>query len=330
MKKPTKKPKPQKSGEKKKYRIRNWKEYNQALVDRGKVLFWITEEAMKNWEEQEQTGRRKRGKPQQYSDTAITTALTLREVFRLPLRQTEGFLASILGKLAPLLKAPDHSTLCLRAKTLPVKIHVRPHSAKPLHIVVDSSGVKVYGEGEWKVRQHGWSKRRTWKKLHIGVDETTGDILLGEVTGNDAADCQTLAPLLDQIPVSASVDQVSADGAYDKRVCYEDLMRRGVPSIVIPPQHNAKIWSHGNAHGPPLPRDENLRRIRAIGRERWKEEARYHRRSMAENAFFRLKTVFSDKVRGRTSRNQRTELLLRCRALNLMASLGMPDTAVVA
>lgn len=326
---PTKKPKKQKSGgNKKNYKVRNWKEYNQALVNRGKVLFWITEEAMENWREQEGTG--KPGKPKQYSDIAITAALTLREVFRLPLRQTEGFLASILGKLAPSLKSPDHSTLCLRAATLSVKIRIHPLSSQPLHIVVDSSGVKVYGEGEWKVRQHGWSKRRIWKKMHIGVDEGTGDILLGEVMGNDTADCAMLAPLLDQAPASVPVDQVSADGAYDKRVCYEDLMRRGVHSIAIPPQHNAKIWAHGNAHGPPLPRDENLRRIRAIGRKRWKEEVGYHRRSMAENAFFRLKTIFSDKVRSRSSVNQRTELLLRCRALNLMTSLGMPDTCVVA
>lgn len=331
MNKPTTQPKKQKSwGNKKKYKVRNWKEYNQALVDRGKVLFWITEEAMKNWQEQEGKGKRKRGKPQQYSDTAIQTALTLQQVFHLPLRQTEGFLASILGELAPLLKAPDHSTLSLRARNLFIKILARPLEKEPLHIVVDSTGVKVYGEGEWKVRQHGWSKRRTWKKLHIGVDEKTGDILLGEITGNDMADCKMLAPLLDQLPKSVSVDQVSADGAYDKRVCYEGLMRRGIPSIAIPPQHNAKIWRHGNTEASRLPRDENVRRIRAIGRKRWKEELGYHRRSLVETAMFRLKTIFSDKVRSRTFTRQRTELLLRCRALNLMTTLGMPDTYVVA
>jgi len=180
------------------------------------------------------------------------------------------------------------------------------------------------------VRQHGWSKRRTWKKLHIGADEKTGDILLGEVTGNDEADCALLAPLPDQLPVSTAVDQVSADRAYDKRVCCEELMRRHVPSIAIPPQHNAKIWQHGNTNAFRLPRDENLRRIRTIGRERWKEAVGYQRRSMAENAFFRLKTIFSDKVRSRTLTRQRTELLLRCRALNLMTMLGMPDAYVVA
>lgn len=276
MKKPTKQPKKRKSGgNKKKYKVRNWKEYNQALVDRGKVLFWITEEAMKNWQAGEKSG--KRGKPKQYSDTAIQTALTLQQVFRLPLRQTEGFLASILGKLAPALRSPDHSTLSLRAKTLLVAIRIRPVSSDPLHIVIDSTGAKVYGEGEWKVRQHGWSKRRTWKKLHIGVDERTGDILLGEVTGNDTADCETLAPLLNQLPASVSVNQVSADGAYDKRVCYEELIRRKVPSITIPPQQNAKIGKHGNQKGIRMPRDENLRRIRMVGRKQWKEETGYHR-----------------------------------------------------
>lgn len=327
MKKPTKKQKEQKSGGKKKYKVRNWREYNQALVDRGKVFFWITEEAIKRWEE-EKAG--KRGRPQQYSNTAIQAALTLREVFRLQLRQTEGFLVSILTRVAPSLKAPDHSTLCIRAKTLSVTIRVRPISSEPLHIVVDSTGAKVYGEGEWKVRMHGWSRRRTWKKLHIGIDEATGDILLGEVTGNDTADGEMLASLIRQIPEERPIHQVSADGAYDTRGCYEELMRRNVPSVAIPPRRGARIWKHGNDRTTRLPRDENLRRIRSVGRKHWKREIGYHRRSMAENAMFRLKTIFSDKVRSRTFTRQRTELLIRVRALNMMTALGMPESYVVA
>ena len=329
MNKPSKQLKKQKAGgNKKQYKVRNWKEYNQALVDRGKILFWITEEAMKNWQEEEKTG--KRGKPKQYGDTAIKTALTLQQVFHLPLRSTEGFLASILVKIAPDLKAPDHSTLSIRGKTVPIHIRVRSIRDEPLHIVVDSTGVKVYGEGEWKVRMHGWSKRRTWKKLHIGVDEESGDILLGEVTGNNTADCEMLAPLLDQLPKEQPVDQASLDGAYDKRICYEVLKQRGVSHIAIPPQHNAKIWQHGNTQAERLARDENLRRIRTIGRKRWKEEVGYHRRSLAETAMFRIKTIFGEKVSARTFENQRTQLLIRCRALNLMTLLGMPDTYVVA
>lgn len=328
MKKHTTASKKQKSGGKKKYKVRNWKEYNEALVNRGKVMFWITEEAMRQWEEKRRTG--KRGKPRFFSNTAIETALTIREVFHLPLRQTEGFLTSIFQRIGATQKAPDHSTLSIRGETMPVSVRVRPVREESLHIVVDSTGAKVYGEGEWKVRQHGWSRRRTWRKLHIGVDGETGDILLGEVTRNDAADCEMLAPLLDQLPADTALLQVSADGAYDKRICYEVLTKCGVSSIAIPPQKNARIRMHGNTHAPPLPRDQNLRRIRTIGMERWKHESRYHRRSIAENAMFRLKTVFTDKVRSVKLLNQRIQLLLRCKALNRMSTLGMPKSYLVA
>lgn len=317
-----------KGKKKKKYKVRNWREYNQMLVDRGKAFFYLTEEAIAEWENQKRTG--KRGRPQDYSNLAVQTALTLQQVFHLPLRQTEGFLESIFKKLAVSLKAPDHSTLSLRGKALPVEIRVRPLRAEPLHIVVDSTGAKVYGEGEWKVRQHGWSKRRTWKKLHIGVDEKTGDILLGEATGNGTADCQMLKPLLSQLPKETQIDQVSGDGGYDRRRCYQALQEREVAHIAIPPQQNAKIWQHGNARHGPLPRDENLRRIRKIGRTRWKVETHYHRRSIAETTIFRFKTIFTDRVSARTDAGQRMQLLLRCRILNQMTALGMPQTTVVA
>lgn len=325
MKKPTK---ARKCGGKKRYKVRNWREYNQALVDRGKILFWITDEALREWQEKKKTG--KRGKPRQYSNLAIETALTLREVFHLPLRQVEGFLGSILLATGSARKAPDHSTLSLRAETLPVVVRIRAIRNESLHIVVDSTGAKVYGEGEWKVRKHGWSKHRTWKKLHLGIDEKTGDILLGEVTGNEAADCEMLESLLSQVPPETRIEQVSADGAFDRRRCYESLRKRQVKRIAIPPQKNARIWRHGNTGDERLPRDENIRRIRAVGRHRWKEESGYHRRSIAETTMFRLKTIFTDKVRARREAVQRVELLLRAKALNLMTTLGMPESYVVA
>jgi hypothetical protein len=329
-KKPSTSPKKKNKKEKKKknYKVRNWREYNQALVNRGSVFFWITEKALERWNEQKKTG--KRGKPKMYSNTAIETAIVLSQVFHLPLRQTEGFLASILKKLGSDNKAPDYSTVSIRMETVSVKIRVRGIGAKPLHIVIDSTGAKVYGEGEWKVRQHGWSKHRTWKKLHIGVDETSGDIIISEVTGNDTADCKILEPLLAQLPENTRIRQVSADGAYDKRLCYDVLGTRKVAFIAIPPRHNAKIWQHGNSTEERLARDENLRRIRNIGRSQWKQEINYHRRSLAETAMFRLKTIFTDRVRARKEANQRIQLLVRCKALNLMTTLGMPDTYVVA
>lgn len=328
MKKHTTQSKKQKSEGKKKYRVRNWKEYNEALVNRGKVMFWITEEAMRRWEEKKRTG--KRGKPKFFSDTAIETALTLKEVFHLPLRQTEGFLTSIFQRIGAPLKAPDHSTLSLRGETLSVSLRVRSVREEALHIVVDSTGAKVYGEGEWKVRQHGWSRRRTWRKLHIGVDEKTKDILLGEVTTNAVSDGEMLTPLLDQLPEEQPIAQLSADRAFDKKVCYEAVKKRKVARIAIPPQKNARIRQHGNTNGSPFPRDETIRRIRAIGRKQWKEESGYHRRSIAETTMFRLKTVFTDQVRAVKLLNQRVQLLLRCKALNRMSTLGMPESYLVA
>lgn len=327
MKKPSKSPKKQKSGEKKKYKVRNWKEYNQALVDRGSILFWINEEAIKNWEDQHKTG--KRGKPRTFSNTAIETALTLAQVFHMPLRTTEGFLKSILHKLGVSAQVPDYSTLSIRSHDLPIQIRVRPITHESLHIVVDSTGIKVYGEGEWKVRMHGWSQRRTWRKLHIGADEITGDILLGEVTGNDVADSEVFGSLLNQLPLQQPIDQVSADGAYDRRVCYTALKERQVPHVAIPPQHNAKIWQHGNTQGERLVRDENLRRIRKVGRKQWKIEGDYHRRSLSETGMFRLKTIFGDRVSARMFATQRTQLLIRCKALNRMTALGMPQSVLV-
>lgn len=330
MKKPSKQPREQGKKEKKHYKVRNWREYNQALVDRGKITFWITEEALNAWYEQEKNlKKKKRGKPKIYSNVAIETALILQQVFRLPLRQTEGFLGSILLRIDGAIKAPDFSTLSLRGKDLSINIHARPFNSEPLHIVIDSTGAKVHGEGEWKVRQHGWSKHRKWKKLHIGVDELTQDILISEVTNNDKTDGEMAESLFAQLPPSTKIDQVSADGAYDKRACYTVFNERNVGRVAIPPQRNAKIWRHGNTKGERLARDENLRRIRIVGRKQWKHEAAYHRRSLAETAMFRLKTIFTDKVQARTEKNQRVQLLLRCKALNLITMLGMPDSYVV-
>lgn len=291
-------------------------------------MFWIAQEALEQWQSQEKIG--KRGRPRVFSDTAIQTALTLREVFHLSLRQTEGFLQSILKVMRVTVQAPDYSTLSVRAAALAVVIRVRPISDKPLHVVVDSTGVKVYGEGEWKVRQHGWSKRRTWKKVHLGVDEASGDVVIGEVTGNDVADGEMLEPLLCQLPETVVVDQCSADGAYDKRRCYVALQKRNIRQIAIPPRHDARIWQHGNRKEEPLPRDENLRAIRNVGRKQWKKDVNYHRRSLSETAMFRYKTIFGEAVSNRTDQTQRTQLLLRIRALNFMTTLGMPKSEVVA
>lgn len=302
------------------YRLRNWREYNRALVQRGSLTLWFSAEVLTVWRYTERTG--KRGHPQTYSETAIETMATLEEVYHLGVRQTAGLLES-LGELLHLeVPIPHYSTLSRRRATLEIELP-RTRRKEALHVVVDSTGVKVFGEGEWKVRQHGYTYRRTWRKVHLGIDEASGELVAAVVTTNNYSDSQLLPDLLEQ--VEEEIAQVSGDGGYDKRRCYEAIGARHARAT-IPPQHNAKIWQHGNTKAERLARDQNLRRIRQVGRAAWKLESGYHRRSLAETAMFRLKTIFSERVTARGFAGQAVQLLVRCAALNRMTQLGRPDS----
>ena len=304
------------------YRIRNWKQYNDALVNRGSLTLWVDRETLQAWRHR---GPAQRGAQFLYSDLAIQCVLTLRAVYHLPLRATEGFARSILGLMGLDLDVPDYSTLCRRAKALPITL---PKVAVgPLHLVIDSTGLKVYGEGEWKVRQHGHSKRRTWLKLHLAIDPATHEIRAAMVSEPGVTDAEAVPDLLAQ--EEGPVEAVEADGAFDRRGVYEALERRGARAI-IPPRRDAKIIRHGNSSGPRLARDENLRRIRKIGRAAWKVESGYHRRSLGETAMSRMKTIFGGGIASRSPERQAKEVGIRCRAMNLMTHQGMPVTERVA
>jgi IS5 family transposase len=305
------------------YRLRNWKQYNSYLVNRGGLTIWVSQDVIKIW--RNHSGSRRRGKPRVYSDAAILCLATLGEVYNLPLRQTEGLMASIIELLQVELAVPDYSTLCRRRRRLGVCLPKRK-TDQPLHLVVDATGVKVYGEGEWKVRQHGYTKRRTWRKLHIGVNEASREIVAAVVATNNFTDGQVLPDLLEQI--DEKIEQVSGDGSYDKRNCYEAIRERKARAA-IPPQKGARIWRHGNSKAERLARDENLRRIRQVGRRQWKQESGYHRRSLAETTMMRLKTIFGERVRGRRFEAQASQMIVRCAALNMMTHLGMPDSYAV-
>jgi IS5 family transposase len=305
---------------KRQYRLRNWKEYNKALVRRGSLTLWVSDEMIAHWRERERTG--KRGAPRSYTETAILCMATLQEVYHLPLRATEGLMRSVVHLLGVDLDVPDYTTLCRRRKDLEVELP-RLRKDEPVHIVVDSTGIKVYGEGEWKVRQHGYSKRRTWRKLHFGVDQATHEFVAVVVSTNDFKDSQLLPDLLAQ--VEDEVSQVSADGAYDSRNCY-DAIRAREARAAIPPQKRAKIWQHGNTKRERHIRDENLRAIRRQGRAAWKRESNYHQRSLAETQVFRVKMIFGERVSARSFEGQAAQMLVRCATLNRMTHLGMPDS----
>jgi hypothetical protein len=308
------------------YRVRNWAAYNNSLVTRGSLTLWISDEVIEGWRPTA-SGRRQRGGQVEYSDRAIECLLTVKAVFKLPYRQTEGFGRSMMALLGVKVTVPDYTTLCKRSANLRVDVSpCQVQGAK--HIVVDSTGLKVYGEGEWKVRQHGYSKRRTWRKLHLSVNEATQSIEAVVLTEAGVDDAEAGGQLLDE--TSGLVEQVSGDGSYDKRKFYDACVKRAVKRITIPPQRNARIWQHGNSSKPPLPRDQNLRRIRRVGRKRWKQESGYHRRSLAETAMFRFKVIFGNTLSARTLPRQITEARIKCAALNRMTQLGMPDSYPVA
>ena len=298
---------------KRRYRIRNWHDYNSALVRRGSLTLWVEPSTVNRW--RDTTAPVRRGRRRFYSDLAITCALTLREVYGLPLRATQGLVRSVLRLLSADLPAPHYSTLSRRAATLEVKL---PRlSQGPLHLAVDSTGVKLYGEGEWKVRLHGTEKLRTWRKLHLVIDHTTHEAVALSMTDKDVLDRRELPGLLGE--VEGEVTEVLGDGAYDFQGCYRAIRARGARAVV-PPQVRARVRS-----GPEFgDRNAAVLRGREVGRDEWKKEAGYHRRSLAETAMMRFKTLFSDRLKAREWRRQETELRVRCAAMNKMTGLGMP------
>jgi hypothetical protein len=303
---------------KRRYRIRNWRDYNSALVRRGSLTLWVEQSVVNRWRDTAAPVRR--GRRRFYSDLAITCALTLREVYGLPLRSTQGLVRSVLLLLGSELPAPHYSTLSRRAASLEVEL---PRQSKgALHLAVDSTGVKLYGEGEWKVRLHGKEKRRTWRKLHLLLDHRTQEAVACSMSEQYVLDRKELPGLLSA--VEDEVAEVLGDGAYDFQGCYKAIHARGARSV-IPPQVRARVRV-GSEFGD---RNAAVLRGREVGRDGWKKEAGYHRRSLAETAMMRLKTIFSEKLKAREWRRQETELRVRCAALNKMTSLGMPQSYAV-
>jgi len=300
------------------YKLSNWRAYNKSLVSRGDITVWFDEDVIDQWEHDNVEVRA--GHPFVYSDLAIETLLMLRELFRLPYRQTEGFGQALVKLMDVDVAIPHHTSLQKRAAKLGITIEfARPEGS--IDLVVDSTGLKVYGEGEWKVKKHGADRRRTWRKLHLAVDPDTHMIAAQSLTENRVHDGDQVGPLLEQ--VESDVDTFYGDGAYDQWKVHDSLAEQEIEAV-IPPRKNAKIKQHGNSNEKPLPRDEAIRDIRLLGRKGWKQDVGYHRRSLAETAMFRMKNTFGGKLKNRSLPNQITETALRCKILNLFVTLGMP------
>lgn len=303
---------------KSRYKVTNWHEYNKALVKRGSLTLWLDETVIANW-------HRISGKGFIYHEDVIRCGLSLRGVLKLTLRQVQGFLQSLVRFLGLAVTVPHYSTFSRRTSCLPMPKQPCDQPDDPIHLVVDATGLKVYGEGEWKVRSHGTEKgkRRTWRKLHLGVDEATGDIHAHQLTPNTVGDGDMLPALLDEVEVP--LEQVSADGAYDSFKCHRAVYEREARPV-IPPRKGASLYPPPNIENPPPTRGVIVKRMWEIGRKEWKKEAGYHRRSLAETAMHRYKTIIGPKMHSRTLENQKAEAAIGVHILNSFTRLGMPET----
>ena len=309
------------------YRVKNWAAYNRSLIARGSLTLWVDESVVSSGYYE---GPSQRGAQYTYSDQAIEMALTLRRLLNLPLRQAQGFVESLwpLMGLEEVLAVPDYSTLSRRQGTLKVALPVQPTDG-PMHLVVDSTGLKVYGEGEWTARQHGASTRRTWRKLHLGINANTQDIVAQQLTKAYAADARQLKPLLR--PIDTPIERCYADGAYDqwhvhRLLAYPPTAQQSPIEAIIPPCDPAQIKKSKRRYRHIEARNQRVTRMRKVGRKKWKQQSGYHRRSLVETAMARFKRIIGPQLQAREWNRQKVEVQIGCAILNRMTHLGMPQS----
>ncbi|KAA3500454.1 IS5 family transposase [Agrobacterium vitis] len=305
-----------------KFKVTNWAEYEAGLRRRGSLTLWITPDALAGWAAPR---RRTRGGQPLYSDLAIETTLMLGMVFGLRLRQSEGLLSSVLDMMGLDLPVPDHTTLSRRARTWKpsARGNDRPHVADgPIHVLVDSTGLKVYGAGQWLEEKHGVKSRRSWRKLHLAVDADSGEIIAHSLTDQETGDASQLEPLLDQI--NNEIDQFTADGAYDGAPSYDVVLRHSPGArVVIPPRSNAVEKPNAQAS---CQRHDHIASVQIDGQLKWQASTGYGKRALVETAMGRYKGVIGQRMRARSFLAQQTEAAIGVALLNRMLACGRPKS----
>ena len=304
------------------YRVHNWPEYDTSLCNRGDLTLWISHEAIDTWTP---PPNGKRGAQPRYADIAIETALSLRLLFHLPLRQSEGFLRSILQLMRLDLPCPDHTTLSRRNATVAITQPVRDVSGSPTDLIVDSTGLTVCGQGAWHRQTHGEQKCQRWRKRHIGVDHE-GWVLAQVVTDSHEHDPSQVPALLGQ--VDGPISRFVADGIYDQEPVYDAVERHSPGAwVIIPPRKDAVVSL--TATIAPSQRDQHLLAIERTNRFQWKQLSGYDDQAHAENAFSRCKRACGGRLRAKRDEAQEREAALACQVLNRMWELGRPQSYLI-
>jgi hypothetical protein len=297
--------------EKMSFKVLNWAEYEAGLRRRGSLTLWIEDGTLEHWQSCGPGGQAR------YTDAAIQACLMLRTAFKLALRQSEGLMGSVITLMGLTITAPDHTTVSRRAVTLPV-LQSTPLPPGPLHVLIDSTGLQVYGAGQWLEAKHGAKSRRKWRKLHLAVDAESGMIVAQTLTDQDGDDPSQVGPLLDQI------GRVTADGAYDGAPTYQTISQHGDGiEVVIPPRATAVPSCE---LGPPTQRDCHLAMITEQGRLGWQVATGYGQRSLVETAMGRYKSLIGPRLRARGFAAQQTEAAIGVAVLNRMLAAGRPKS----
>jgi len=305
---------------KQKYTITNWADYNQALRLRGDITVWMTEKAIRNWYEPNPVYNGT-GAPKVFTDFAIRTCHEIRLVYRLPLRQCQGFINALFSMQHLSIQCPDYSTLSKRLSDLQIRsprYTKRDCPDESVHaIAIDSTGLKRFGRGEWHNEKYELSTKASWRKLHVAVAE---DHYIEGCTLTDRfhSDESQAAPLLAQI--DKEIDHFTADGAYDKGHVYDAVATHSISAdIIIPPKVDAVLNEKNHAA-----RNQNLQEIQKYGRMEWQKMRHYGRRNHSELAMYRYKTILGNSLHAREFQRQQQEAMIGSGVLNKMTSLGMP------
>lgn len=305
---------------KQKYKVTNWPEYNEALKRRGDVEIWLSQEVIDNWynEDCKQDGT---GKQNEYSDLAIMVCHEIRKVFRLPLRQTEGFINSLFRIKNISITCPSYSSLSKRLNKLNIKCPRYRKTDRPdddlAAIAIDSTGLKRFGKGEWHQAKHKISGKRSWRKLHVAVNDKHF-IQSCKLTDRFTHDDQVIDNLTNQIIIP--VDHVTADGAYDENPIYQKLSDKfPFADIIIPPRKES-VFHLGNHKQ----RNRNIAEVTIFGRMAWQRNRNYGQRNHSELAIQRYKRILGNQLQSREFDRQKQEAMIGCGVLNKMTGLGMP------
>lgn len=308
------------------HKITNWPDYNKALVKRGSVTVYLPADVIKAWQPRKCKNKLQGGQFK-YSDIAIETTIAVKIAMHMPYRATQGFITSVFELMGVNISVPNYTTMCRRINKIEMPELANINDEKHIHVVVDSTGLKIFGQGQWSEEKHGLKKRRKWRKFHLTIDRDSHAIIAQELTESDISDDAVVPQMLEDI--EQEITHFSADTAYDTNEIYDAITSKhgNNVTIAIPPRPNAALSANYNKS--PTKRDHNILFVEEYGKYRWQDYSDYNYRALAETGMFRYQALISEQLFSRRFTAQKVEARIACRVLNRLTALGMPRSVKI-